>query len=235
MTSNRGLSRRNFLRVAGLTVAGSVLASADGRATADEAHHPHAPESKEALDKLRSGNTRFSTLQLHHEDLIEDRRDAVEHGAHPYAAVLCCSDTRISPEIVFDEGLNDLFVVRNAGNVVTNGVLGSLEYGLLELGVNLVVVLGHEDCGAVKAALHSGKHAAASEDYLEALIRPIEPAILRAKQLPGDLLENAVRENVRLMAEKIRSAPFVTDAGRPITVAGGIYRLRTGKVELLDV
>ena len=133
-----------------------------------------------------------------------------------------------SPEIVFDEGLNDLFVVRNAGNVVTNGVLGSLEHSLLELGVNLVMVLGHEDCGAVKAALHTDKHAAASKDYLEALIRPIGPAIRRAKQLPGALLENAVRENVRLMVGKIRSAPFVTRAGRPITVAGGIYRLRTG-------
>ncbi len=219
----------------GLTVAGAVLASADGLATADEAHHPHAPESKEALDKLRAGNARFSTLQLHHEDFLEDRRDAAEHGSHPYAAVLCCSDTRVSPEIVFDEGLNDLFVVRNAGNVVTTGVLGSLEYGVLELGVNLVVVLGHEDCGAVKAAFHTGKHASATEDYLEALIRPIEPAIRLAKQLPGDLLENAVRENVRLMVGKVRSAPFVTDAGRPITVAGGIYRLRTGKVELLDL
>lgn len=234
MTNRKKLTRRDFLRVAGLAVAGSVLASADGRATTDEPHHPHAPESKEALDKLRSGNTRFSTLQLHHEDLLEDRRDAVEHGAHPYAAVLCCSDTRVSPEIVFDEGLNDLFVVRNAGNVVTNGVLGSLEYGLLELGVNLVMVLGHEDCGAVKAAIHAGKHTAASEDYLEALIRPIGPAILRARQLPGNLLENAVRENVRLMVDKYRLAPFVTGAGRPITVTGGIYRLRTGTVEFLE-
>jgi carbonic anhydrase len=234
MTSRGKLTRRDFLRVAGLTVVGSVLASADGRATADEAHHPHAPESKEALDKLRSGNTRFSTLQLHHEDLLEDRRDAVEHGAHPYAAVLCCSDTRVSPEIVFDEGLNDLFVVRVAGNVATNGVLGSLEYGVLELGVNLVMVLGHEDCGAVKAALHTVKHAAASEDYLEALIRPIGPAIRRAKHLPGDLLDNAVRENVRLTMNKVRSAPFIIGAGRPIAVTGGIYRLKTGTVEFLD-
>nr|MBI3613430.1 twin-arginine translocation signal domain-containing protein [Nitrospirota bacterium] len=236
MASDRELSRRNFLRVAGLAVAGSVLASADGPAASDQAQHPHAhaPESKEALDKLRSGNTRFSTLQLHHEDLLEDRRDAVEHGSHAYAAVLCCSDTRVSPEIVFDEGLNDLFVVRVAGNVATSGALGSLEYSIRELGVNLVMVLGHEDCGAVKAALRTDGHAAASEDYLDALIRPISPAILRAKQLPGDLLENAVRENVRLMMDKVRSAPFVTGAGRPIAIAGGIYRLKTGTVEFLE-
>ncbi len=165
---------------------------------------------------------------------MEDRRDAVEHGSHPYAAVLCCSDTRISPEIVFDEGLNDLFVVRNAGNVVTNGVLGSLEYGVLELGINLVMVLGHEDCGAVKAALRTDRHASASEDYLEALIRPIGPAVKRAKRLPGNMLDNAVRENVRLMIEKVRAASFIRGAGRPITVAGGIYRLQTGKVDFLE-
>lgn len=234
MARDETLSRRHFLRVAGLTIAGTVLAFGDGRATQDDAHHPHAPGSKNAIEKLRSGNDRFSSLRLHHEDFLEDRRDAVEHGSHPYAAVLCCSDTRVSPEIVFDEGLNDLFVVRNAGNVVTNGVLGSLEYGVLELGINLVMVLGHEDCGAVKAALHTGKHASASEDYLEALIRPIGPAIKRAKHLPGDLLDNAVRENVRLMMHKVGAAPFIIGAGRPIAVTGGVYRLRTGKVDFLD-
>jgi carbonic anhydrase len=229
---DKNLSRRNFLRVAGLAAAGAFLASADAGASSNSAHH--APPSKQALDKLRSGNRRFSSLRLHKEDFAADRRDAVEHGAHPYAAVLCCSDTRVSPEIVFDEGLNDLFVVRNAGNVVTSSVLGSLEYSVLELGVNLVMVLGHQDCGAVKAALSTSSHPTATEDYLEALIRPIGQAIEIAKRQPGDILDNAVREHVRLMMDKIRKAPFITEARRPIALAGGIYRLKTGKVEFLD-
>jgi len=232
MASERGLSRRHFLTVAGLTVAGSVLGASKGLASSETP--PHAPPSREALEKLHSGNTRFSTLQLHQEDFIEDRRDAVEHGAHPYAAVLCCSDTRVSPEIVFDEGLNDLFVVRNAGNVVTSSVLGSLEYSVLELGVNLVMVLGHEDCGAVKAALSTSSHPTATEDYLEALIRPIGEAVELAKRQPGDIVDNTVREHVRLTIDKIRKAPFIRQAGRPIALAGGVYHLKTGKVEFLD-
>lgn len=229
---DKKLSRRNFLRIAGLAAAGAFLASPDARASSSSIQH--APPSKQALDKLRSGNRRFATLQLRKEDFVADRRDAVEHGAHPYAAVLCCSDTRVSPEIVFDEGLNDLFVVRNAGNVVTSSVLGSLEYSVLELGVNLVMVLGHEDCGAVKAALSTSSHPTATEDYLEALIRPIGQAIEIAKRQPGDIMDNAVREHVRLMMDKIRKAPFITEAHRPIALAGGIYRLKTGKVEFLD-
>jgi carbonic anhydrase len=233
MAHDEGMSRRRFLGVAGLTVAGSILSVAGAHAYSEPSRP--VPPSTEAMDLLRNGNMRFTTLQLRHEDLVKDRRDAMEHRVHPYAAVLCCADTRVSPEIVFDEGLNDLFVVRNAGNVASSSVLGSFEYSVLTLGINLVLVLGHEDCGAVKAALNATDNLADEEDYFETLIKPIGQAVERAKRLPGDVLDNAVRENVRVMMEKVRSASFIRRAGRPITVGGGIYRLKTGTVEFLDI
>lgn len=233
MAHDDKMSRRRFLGVAGLTIAGSFLAAANSPASTEPESRP--PLSKDALGKLQSGNRRFSTLQLRREDFLEDRRNAMEHRVHPYAAVLCCADTRVSPEIVFDEGLNDLFVVRNAGNVASTSVLGSFEYSVLALGINLVLVLGHEDCGAVKAAINTGDQPSDEEDYFETLIKPIGQAVDRARRLPGDMLDNAVRENVRVMMEKVRSASFIKRAGRPITVAGGIYRLKTGTVEFLHV
>jgi carbonic anhydrase len=159
----------------------------------------------------------------------------LEGGQHPFATILGCADSRVSPELVFDHGLGDLFVIRVAGNVVAEDEAGSIEYGIAHLDVPLLMVLGHEGCGAVTAALHATDHEPAE---LQTLISRIRPAL---EDIPAELPEE---EQVRLGVEanvrqSVRQLQTIADrVGRPhadrVLIVGAIYDLETGRVRLLD-
>lgn len=177
--------------------------------------------AEEARQNLQEGNRRHvQGAYLHpHRDLAW--RAQLVLGQRPWAAILGCSDSRVPPEIVFDQGLGDLFVVRTAGHVCDPVVLASLRYAVEHLGVPLVVVLGHTGCGAVKAAL-------AQEDPANPLFVALRPAVDRARLLPGDPVEAAVRLHIQAVASAVRRA--LASAA----VVGAIYDLASGRVEFLE-
>ncbi len=197
------------------------MAAAFGR----EAPHERC---ERALRRLIDGNRRYVESRLTHPDQTEERRLQVSQEQHPFAVILSCSDSRVPPEIIFDEGLGDLFVVRNAGHVVDSAVLGSVEYAVGHLDVPLVLVVGHSSCGAVQAAV-----AGLREAHLTTIVDRIGPAVEAARRQPGDLAGNAMRENVRrAVAALTRSRPVLAAkvAGGKLRIAGAQYRLETGQV-----
>jgi carbonic anhydrase len=188
----------------------------------------------DALARLKAGNERFRGEHLKHPDQGLVRVHELEAGQHPYAIIVSCSDSRVPPEIVFDEGLGDLFVVREAGHVADAATLGSVEYAVEHLHAHLVVVLGHEHCGAVAAASEVITKNAKPEGHIVNLVDAIRPAVERAKSGRGDLLARAVRANVDLVTETLRgSHPILFDhlAEGSVKVVGGVYDLHTGAIE----
>ncbi len=183
-----------------------------------------AIEPSEALERLKEGNDRYMKDQLLHPNNSMDRREEIVSGQSPFATIVGCSDSRVSPEIIFDQGLGDLFIVRVAGNVVGPVELDSIDYSVEHLGSNLVVVLGHEACGAVTAVL-KGK----TED-IEDVAALIRPAIKNIKNV-----EQATKANVRWIVSKLKETPVVKDliSRGKVRVVGGYYHLGTGQVELL--
>jgi carbonic anhydrase len=192
---------------------------------------PDAPWQS-ALARLREGNARYQAFRQAHPRLDPEWRAELAAGQNPFAAVLGCADSRVPPELIFDQGLGDLFVVRVAGNVVDETVLGSLEFAVNRLEVPLVLVLGHEGCGAVTAALGDAPPPGA----LGALVRRVNPALQHA-ELPPDGAERvnaAARANARHVAQALSEAlPGVTGAART-RVLPAFYRLEDGAVELLE-
>jgi len=189
----------------------------------------------EALKKLREGNARFVSGKPEHPDQSNDRRSEVAKGQHPYAIILSCSDSRVPPELVFDAGLGDLFIVRVAGNTADDSAIGSIEYAVEHLGANLIVVLGHERCGAVKAAVDSADSTAAAPGHLAAVLDPIAPSVKEVKGKPGDIVDLAVRANVaRVVAQLKASKPVLADlvSTGKLQIIGGRYDLETGEAEL---
>ncbi len=180
--------------------------------------------------RLLEGNRRYAAGQPAHPDQAPARRQELVAGQHPFAAILGCADSRVPPEILFDQGLGSLFVVRVAGNIVDDVVLGSLEYAAEHLGVSLIVVLGHTHCGAVHAAAAGGAH----EGAVARLIEALRPAVEVARTQPGDLVNHAVRANVVRAVGQLRDAQPVLAAaaaqGR-LQITGAIYDLSTGMVQ----
>ena len=219
----------NRLLAAALAIGVVQLAacSPQSGATAGQVNTAQTP-----LQQLIAGNDRYASGHpLHpHQDI--DRRTEVAAGQHPIAIVVGCSDSRVPPEIVFDQGLGDLFVVRTAGEVVDDQALGSIEYAVEHLHVHLIVVLGHEKCGAVQAAVAGGE----APGHIGSVVQAIEPAVQKARGEPGDLLENAIDENVRLVVRKIEnSGPILSHevaTGR-LKVVGARYDLSPGTVDWL--
>ena len=200
-------------------------------AAPNEAHEPISADA--ALSKLKAGNQRFvASKPLHpHQNLA--LRTKLSKAQHPFAAILSCADSRVPPELLFDEGLGDLFVVRVAGNVVDDAILGSLEYGAHHLEIPLIVVLGHTSCGAVTAAVKGGE----VEDHVKSLIEAIHPAVEKARPLAGDLTANTVRVNVSQSVEALRnSTPTLSHliAEHKLKVIGAVYDLNTGVVSWLE-
>src|SRR5881394_3650126 len=184
------------------------------------------------LAELKAGNEHHVRHQYQHPHETAARQRELTNGQHPHAQILGCSDSRVPPEIIFDQGLGDLFVVRVAGNVATDTELGSLEYGAKHLHIPLIVVLGHEKCGAVTAAVEGGP----PEGHIGALVNLIAPAVEKSRGLPGDPVANAVRANVELVVKQLRSStPLLSElvAHGKLKIVGGVYSLDTGKITWL--
>jgi carbonic anhydrase len=186
----------------------------------------------QALRKLIAGNQRFvnqRTTNTNH--LI--RLEEVAPKQTPFATILGCSDSRVPIEVIFDQGLGDLFVIRVAGNVVTPTEMASIEYGTSVLQTKVVLVLGHRSCGAVSAALKGGH----LMGQMNVLIDSIQPAVSRSSKQPGDSVENAVRENIFLQMERLQQSSILTRFlyERQIKLVGGYFDLNTGKVSIFKV
>ncbi len=194
--------------------------------------HPVGMPADRAMVLLMEGNQRYVAHRETHPDATPERRHDLAGGQHPFAVIVGCSDSRVPPELVFDTGLGDVFVIREAGNVLDDVVLGSVEYAVEHLGVKLVVVLGHESCGAVTAAVNH-----AQEAHITAIVKALQPALDESKRQPGDPVHNCVVANARLVAKKIReSEPVMTKAVSHdgVKVQAAIYDLATGKVNILN-
>lgn len=180
-----------------------------------------------ALAKLKEGNARYVSSKVSSGKPTAARRAETAQGQHPFAAILGCADSRATPEIIFDQNIGDIFVDRNAGNLVDDHTLGTIEYGVEHLGVRLIVVLGHERCGAVQAAVASDT----APGHIQSLVRDIQPAVQAVKGKPGDQVHLAVVENARLMAEEIRSKANFGDLAKDVKIIPAVYDLDSGKVD----
>lgn len=184
------------------------------------------------LAELKTGNGRHVAHRYQHPHETVDRMRQLVSGQHPHAEILSCSDSRVPPEIVFDQGLGDLFTVRVAGNVATDTELGSLEYGAEHLHIPLIVVLGHESCGAVTAAVQGGP----PEGHIATLVNLIKPAVEKSRSMSGDPVANAVRANVELVVKQLRtSTPILSElvAHGKLRIVGAVYSIETGAVTWL--
>jgi carbonic anhydrase len=185
-----------------------------------------------AQQKLIDGNKRYVDAKPSHPNQTAQHRSEVAKGQHPFAAIVSCADSRVPPEILFDQGLGDLFVIRLAGNILNDAALGSLEYAVEHLGVKYIMVLGHERCGAVDATLKGGE----APGHIGSLVNAIQPAVEKAKNQPGDPLDNAVRANVTMVVQQLKSSEPILE-GRvkkgDLTVVGARYDLDDGVVAIL--
>lgn len=197
------------------------------------AHATTDMTSDQALQALMDGNKRYvaGTLTHPHQDL--QRISEVSSGQTPFAIILSCADSRVVPEVMFDQGVGDIFVIRVAGNVATDDtIIASMEYAVAMLGAPLLMVLGHQSCGAVGAAVQGGD----LPGHLNSLVQAITPAVEQAKSQPGDTVDNAINANVRLMVEKLQTMePIFADKVRSgaLKVVGARYSLANGAVELV--
>ena len=188
-----------------------------------------------ALQQLMEGNLRYAQGNASHPHQSLERRAELVSGQHPFAVILGCSDSRIPPELIFDQGLGDVFVIRTAGEVVDNASLASIEYAVDHLGVPLVMVLGHDSCGAVTAAVQGGE----AEGHLGSLMDFIRPAVEQAREAGegSDLLNGSIDNNVFNIVEALKSSQPVlsekVDAGE-LMILGARYRLDSGLVEILE-
>jgi carbonic anhydrase len=205
-------------------------------ARAADPAHPDQPSvaPAEAISKLKEGNGRYTNGNLQHPGQTTERRVELANTQHPFAAILSCSDSRVPPEIVFDQGLGDLFIVRVAGNVINNEGLGSLEYTVDHLGTRLIVVLGHQSCGAVDAAKKTIAAKGKAPGHIQSLVTAIKPAV---EATAKDDLETTIKANVKNVVQALRSSTPIlkgeVDSGK-IQVIGGYYSLDTGAVTFLE-
>ncbi len=191
-------------------------------------------DPKQALDLLLAGNQRFIAGRATHSHQDSARRMELAVGQKPLGIVLTCSDSRVAPEILFDQGLGDIFVVRTAGNVADDIVLGSIEYAVEHLGCRLILVLGHDKCGAVTAAAQSGE----APGHIASIVSAIRPAVEAAKGQDGNTIKNAVLENVRLVVRRLIGCPPILDRAvneARVQVNGAVYELETGAVSLVPL
>jgi carbonic anhydrase len=230
-------SRRRFLQFAGGIAAGLALASP---AFAKDTKRPPKPQNAispaAALDRLMKGNARYVDGVSRRHDFTHER-EALAGGQNPYASILSCADSRIAPEYAFDSGRGDLFVCRVAGNFANDDTVASLEYGVAVLNSPLILVLGHDSCGAVDATIKSLKDNTTLPGHLPALVSALAGSVKASADQPGDKLANAIRQNVRDVTAKLKSATPILSAAAAdgkIRIVGGIYRLASGKVELVD-
>ncbi|MBT3366085.1 MAG: carbonic anhydrase [Nitrospina sp.] len=188
-------------------------------------------EHKNVIKKLLEGNQRYITGGALHPNQSFEHRIELTKGQKPIAAILTCADSRVSPEIIFDQGLGDLFVLRVAGNVINDMFIGSLEYAVEHLNVSLLMVLGHSQCGAVDATIKGGN----PPGHINSLVQAIKPALDRLKKQSPDWVNIVAKENVKIGVERLRTIdPILTaryDEG-DIDIVGAFYDIKSGKVSL---
>lgn len=230
------VARRHVLKFAVAAAAGLGLAP---RVQAASPKAPPKPENvlspDTALKRLMEGNVRYVEGVSRRHDFRHER-EALSAGQNPFAAVLSCADSRIAPEFCFDTARGDVFVCRVAGNFASDDIVASFEYAVSVLNTPLIMVLGHDACGAVDATIKSVKDNTTLPGHLPALVDAIRPAVQAVQGEPGDMLADAIRRNVTLNVEKLKAAApilksFVDD--KKIRIVGGVYKLKTGKVELV--
>jgi carbonic anhydrase len=235
-----GPSRR-FVLLFGASSVGVFLAgAADAKEKESEKKKkPPKPQNvlspDAALERLRQGNSRYvEGVSLRHD--FKHEREALAGGQNPYAAILSCADSRIAPEYAFDSGRGDLFVCRVAGNFANTDTIASLEYAVAVLGAPLILVLGHDSCGAVDATIKSLKDDKPLPGHMPSLVDGIAPSVKAVSQQGGDTLGKAIRQNVIDNVAKLSAAtPILNSAVEQgkLKVVGGIYRLNDGRVEMV--
>lgn len=242
----RSLDRRSFLTASAVTLSAAAalaptaaMAQAEGPAPVPMKDGKPDISPDDALTLLRQGNQAFVEGRTKAPDLSDVRRLELASGQAPFCAILNCSDSRVPPELVFGRGLGELFIIRNAGNILGEKALGSIEFAVGVLGVPLVVVMGHAACGAVAAALSVVTENARFPGVIGNMITPILPAVLEARDTPGDALENATKANVSWGVERLRehSDSLLSDplAAGTLKIVGAYYGLEAGKVDFFDV
>lgn len=218
-----------------LTIAATVLilCLAPGLTAKEPEHADAAPKvaPADALARLQAGNQRFVAGKLQHPNQTAKRRAELATGQHPFAIVLACADSRTAPEVIFDQGLGDIFVIRVAGNVLNDETVASIEYAVDHLGAQLVVVLGHTRCGAVAAARETIAAKAVAPGHIQSLVKAIQPAV---EATIGADVDATAKTNVVNVVQALRGcAPILKPviAAGTVSVVGATYDLDTGKVE----
>ena len=231
-------SRREFVRLSAVAVGMAGLARPSTTQAKDQPGGGREPNA--VLARLLEGNKRFVKGQLMHPGRKPEDFAPLAEGQAPLAIIVACADSRVAPELVFDQGVGDLFVVRVAGNIVTGAgptVKGSIEFAVAELGARLILVLGHTACGAVKAAV---AHIDANDTLpgsIRDLVELIRPAAAAVRGKPGDKVENAIKANVAQSVKRLQTLdPILSPLAKTgeLKVVGGVYDLRTGEVKLVD-
>jgi len=233
-----GPSRRSIL-LFGASSVGVFLAGAADAKEKEKKKKPPKPQNvlppDAALERLMKGNARYvEGVSLRHD--FKHEREALAGGQNPYAAILSCADSRIAPEYAFDSGRGDLFVCRVAGNFANTDTIASLEYAVAVLGAPLILVLGHDACGAVDATIKSLRDDKPLPGHMPSLVDAIAPAVKAVSQQGGDTLGKAIRQNVIDNVAKLASATPILSAAveqHKLKIVGGIYRLRDGSVEMV--
>lgn len=197
-----------------------------------ETHGEHGAKgisAEDALKNLIDGNKRYVAGKSSHKRQDNVRRAALAKSQHPFAIILSCSDSRVPPEILFDQGLGDIFVIRTAGHVADDIAVGSIEYAVEHLGTRLIMVLGHERCGAVTAAVQGGE----APGQIGKIVAAIKPAVEKAKEKHGDLIDDSIKANSKMVAQKLgTSKPIMAEMVEDgvLKVVGAYYDLDSGEV-----
>ena len=241
--SESSYTRRSFMKLSGIGGIAAASFNVSHILSIPEAYaqrNKRPQNGEEALATIMEGNNRFVNSMKKAPGRYPERRKYVATGQNPFATILACSDSRVAPEIIFDQGIGDLFVIRVAGNIVdpkNYGIQGSLEFGVLALGVSLIMVLGHSECGAVDGAIQSYQKGTEYPGSINKVVKTIEPAVKEAEGEKGNLLHNATISNVEIGVNKlINSDPIISDLVKKgtVKVVGGNYDLKTGEVKLIS-
>jgi carbonic anhydrase len=231
-----GPSRRSLLVVAASAVGMALASPAVAKKTKAPPKLQNVLSPEASLERLLKGNARYvEGVSLRHD--FKHEREALARGQNPYAAILSCADSRIAPEYAFDSGRGDLFVCRVAGNFATTETIASLEYGVAVLGVPLILVLGHDSCGAVDAAIKSLKDGTTLPGHMPSLVAGVAPAVKAVSQQGGDTLAKAIRQNVTDNVASLNSATPILSAAieqKKLKVVGAVYGLKDGKVQMVS-
>jgi carbonic anhydrase len=231
-------SRRRLFLLAASSIGLFLVGAADAKEQ-EKKRKPPKPQNvlspDASLKRLLEGNERYVAGVSKRHDFRHER-EALAGGQNPYAGILSCADSRIAPEYAFDSGRGDLFVCRVAGNFANDETIASLEYGVAVLGIPLILVLGHDSCGAVDAAIKSVRDDKPLPGHMPSLVTAIAPAVKAVSPQTGDVLGKAIRQNVVDNVAKLKSATPILSAAveqNKLTVVGGIYRLNDGRVDII--